>query len=479
MLKKIIEKGLRVSVDAEELLSKSNDNALMEKLLRLGKPFITRADVEALILENNNTNEEVEFRQQPTFKSEAKEYEADIKVIHNLDVTGKSRTTGEIENFVNYFKNRFERLSRLLKQSHTNVPTVTLEDAKKHVGEEVRVIVMITEKHETKKGNILFDIEDLTDAFKVVFSSIKGREKLMEKSKSILLDDVVAITGWVHEPYIIAEDVEWPDLPVVKERKTIDKDVAVVYLSDLHFGSNNFMKEHLNLFIKWLWGEGENKELAGKIKYIVIAGDIVDGIGVYPNQEKELVVKDVYKQYEMFDDFVASLPDYIEVIAGPGNHDAVRRGDPMPAISSDCIKSDVIRIGSPSTVFIEGFRHLIYHGTSIDSMIASLPGMSYIHPEKVMVEFLKRRHLSPVYGGNLIIPENIDYMVIDEPPDVFHCGHIHKNGYAQYRGTIVINSGTFQKRTEYQIKQGHVPTPALVPVYELKTGKLRTLDFRE
>jgi DNA polymerase II small subunit len=347
------------------------------------------------------------------------------------------------------------------------------------VGEEVRVIVMVTEKHETKKGNILFDIEDLTDTFKVVFSSIRGREKLMEKSKSILLDDVVAITGRVHEPYIIAEDVEWPDLPVVKERKTIDKDLAVVYLSDLHFGSNNFMKEHLNLFTKWLWGEGENKELASKVKYIVIAGDIVDGIGVYPNQEKELIVKDVYKQYEMFDDFVASLPDYIEVVAGPGNHDAVRRGDPMPAISSDCIKSDVIRIGSPSTVFIEGFRHLIYHGTSIDSMIASLPGMSYMHPEKVMVEFLKRRHLSPVYGGNLIIPEDIDYMVIEEPPDVFHCGHIHKNGYAQYRGTLVINSGTFQKRTEYQIKQGHIPTPALVPVYELKTGKLRTLDFRE
>ena len=103
--------------------------------------------------------------------------------------------------------------------------------------------------------------------------------------------------------------------------------------------------------------------------------------------------------------------------------------------------------------------------------------MSYMHSEKVMVEYLKRRHLSPVYGGNLIIPEDVDYMVIEEPPDIMHCGHIHKNGYAQYRGTLVINSGTFQSRTEFQIKQGHVPTPALVPVYETKTGKLRTLDF--
>jgi DNA polymerase II small subunit len=150
----------------------------------------------------------------------------------------------------------------------------------------------------------------------------------------------------------------------------------------------------------------------------------------------------------------------------------------MPALSKDLVKSNVTSVGNPSTVVIEGLKHLMYHATSIDSMIANLPGASYMHPEKVMVEYLKRRHLSPIYGGNLIIPENIDYMVIDEEPDVMHCGHVHKNGYGQYRGTLLINSGTFQDRTEFQVKQGHVPTPALVPIYEIKSGRLRTLDFK-
>ncbi|MBS3067472.1 hypothetical protein J4450_02115 [Candidatus Micrarchaeota archaeon] len=95
-----------------------------------------------------------------------------------------------------------------------------------------------------------------------------------------------------------------------------------------------------------------------------------------------------------------------------------------------------------------------------------------------MVEYLKRRHLSPIYGGNLIIPEKVDYFVIEDEPDVLHCGHVHKNGYALYRGTLVINSGTFQDRTEYQIKQGHVPTPAIVPVYEAKYGRLKSIDFK-
>lgn len=83
-----------------------------------------------------------------------------------------------------------------------------------------------------------------------------------------------------------------------------------------------------------------------------------------------------------------------------------------------------------------------------------------------------------MYGGNLIIPEKVDYFVIEEEPDVLHCGHVHKNGYANYRGTLVINSGTFQDRTEYQVKQGHVPTPAIVPVYEAKYGKLKSIDFK-
>jgi len=204
---------------------------------------------------------------------------------------------------------------------------------------------------------------------------------------------------------------------------------------------------------------------------------VVDGIGIYPNQEKDLLIKDIYKQYEMFDDWLSRLPDHIEVIVAPGNHDAVRRGEPQPAIPESLIKSDVHRVGNPCPLSIEGIKHLMYHGTSIDSLIASVPGLSYNHPEKVMVEFLRRRHLSTLYGGNPIIPENVDYMVIEDPPDVLHGGHVHTNGYAKHRGTVVINSGTFQGQTDFQIKQGHVPTPGLVPIYELKYSRLRTLDF--
>lgn len=464
-MRRLVDRGVRVSLEAEELL-KCNE-VVIDKLLDLNKNFITKEDVEKAIAEMQQT----EVRR-AGFVAEAKEYPANIRLLHQYDVTDKSRTKGEVDNFINYFRNRYEKIHKMLKNNIRDVPTVTLASAKKSVGQKVRIIVMVTDKRKTKAGNIFFEVEDLNDSFKVVFS---GEAK--KKAELVCLDDVVAITGKVLEPYIIASDVEWPDIPVTNTKKTSESDLAIAYLSDLHFGSNKFLHSCLDRFVKWLHGEGEEQKLAGKVKYVIIAGDIVDGIGIYPRQEKDLVVKDIYKQYEMFDDFVSSLPDHVKVIVAPGNHDAVRRGDPMPAISKEFIRSDIIRIGSPSYVVIEGIKHLVYHGTSIDSFVTNIGGLSYTHPEKVMVEYAKRRHLSPVYGDNLIIPENIDYMVMEEVPDVIHCGHVHKNGYAQYRGIVMINSGTFQARTDYQIRQGHVPTPGYIPVYELKYGRLRTLDL--
>lgn len=475
MFNELSKRGIRLTVDAEELLKSSSSDSLLSKLLLLDKPLVSKEDIEKLI--EPEKPPEVEVKRPSDFLPLAKEHDARIEVNHKRDVTGKSRTKGGVDNFISYFRNRFQRLSRLLRRSDT-ATYVELAEVKKHLNEKVRIIVLVSNRRETKKGNLLFEVEDMTGSFKVVVSSSRYNEKIMEKARCMLRDDVVAITGKVLEPYLIAEEIEWPDLPVIREKKRTEADVATAYLSDIHFGSRYFLSKYLKSFTDWLHGRGEARELAGKVKYVVIAGDVVDGIGIYPNQQRELVVKDIYSQYKMFDDFVESIPEYVEVIVAPGNHDAVRRGEPQPALGPDLISSDVTSVGNPSNLSIEGIKHLVYHGTSIDSMIANLQHTSYMHPEKVMVEYLKRRHLSPIYGGNLIIPENIDYMVIDEVPDILHCGHVHKNGYTKYRGTLVINSGTFQDRTDFQVKQGHVPTPALVPVYEMKHGRLHIIDFK-
>jgi DNA polymerase II small subunit len=299
-MQRLADLGIRLSIDAEKLISENKSDGLIEKLLNLKKPFISATDVKEL-LKDQKKELKVEIRRSSDFMPIAKEYEADLKIIHTKDVTGKSRTKGEVENFVNYFRNRYQRVSRLFRSPSTD-PLINLKDVKKYIGENVRVNALVSSKRDTKKGNLLLEIEDLSGTFKAVVSGSRD-EKLADKSKKILTDDIIALNGKILEPYMIVNDIEWPDFPVMRQRKTTENDLGIAYISDTHFGSSYFLEKEMKHFLDWLHGKGEAKDLAGKVKYLLVAGDLVDGIGIYPNQEKELLVKDIYAQYKMFDDF--------------------------------------------------------------------------------------------------------------------------------------------------------------------------------
>ncbi|MCD6484746.1 MAG: DNA polymerase II small subunit, partial [Candidatus Odinarchaeota archaeon] len=66
---------------------------------------------------------------------------------------------------------------------------------------------------------------------------------------------------------------------------------------------------------------------------------------------------------------------------------------------------------------------------------------------------------------------------IEQIPTILHTGHIHYNSYDIYKGVYIINSGTFQKQTEYQKMMGMVPTPAIVTIFNTKSLKINQLDF--
>ena len=225
------------------------------------------------------------------------------------------------------------------------------------------------------------------------------------------------------------------------------------------------------------------KDIAGHVKYLLVAGDIVDGVGVYPNQMKELIVKDVHKQYNLASKLLEQIPDYIEIIVSPGNHDAPRKALPQPAITQDFLKTfqesgRAQSLGDPCLVSLHGVEVLMYHGRSLDDIIATVPGLDHAHPEKAMKILLQSRHLSPLYGGKTMLsPENRDFLVIERIPDILHSGHIHVLGCCNYRGVLIVNSGGWQEQTEYMQKLGLVPTPGKVPVVNLQTLETNVLQF--
>ncbi len=403
----------------------------------------------------------------------AKEYSPNYNIDHRKDVTGKSRTESNIKDFLKFFRNRFERISRLFPLEVDSYERAHVEDIKHSTNRKVKIIAMVYDKMKTKKGNLLLKIEDLTGmGIAIVVSSNLHFQDFME---NVLLDDIIMLYGTIRNNFLIVDDIRYP--PISKPNSEPPSwDVGITYISDVHIGSSFFLKDVFKRFIDWLSGKYGQKEVVSKIKYLVIGGDLVDGIGIFPNQEETLNVKDIYKQYEIFNEYMELIPDYITIFAIPGNHDAVRRGEPSPSLK-EFLTDRVISLGNPSFIEIENITHLLYHGTSLDSIIGAIPRLSYEKPEDAMYELLKRRHLSPIYGTNPIVPEHVDYLVVDKLPDVFLAGHVHKNGFKSIRNILLLNAGTFQSITPFQIKMGHIPTPGNVFTYFPLHRKLISKEF--
>ncbi|HVC58691.1 MAG TPA: DNA-directed DNA polymerase II small subunit [Candidatus Acidoferrales bacterium] len=472
-----------------DLVNELNSELILSRLLERYKnleklAIVNNEEIENIVkaLDLEKAPMPIEIVQKTDFLPMASEVDARYTVTNNPI----ERAEGTVDDFVQHFKSRLQKMRRILETHRGAVTGVlpSVEALKTYTaGREVTLLGIVLNKIVTKNGNIMMVLEDETGEAKVMFmnGSSKQARSLFESAGNIVNDEVLAVRGKISGPFVIASDIIWPDVQL-KERKSTEEDIAIAMISDTHVGSKLFMEKNFTHFVKWLNGDVSGKTaLAGKIKYLVIGGDVVDGIGVYPRQDRDLSILDVYNQYKTFFNFIRAIPEYIHVFIIPGNHDAVQRAEPQPELTADLIgdfhMENVHLLPNPSFLTLHGVDLLAYHGTSLDSVIASIPNMSYANPEKAMLEMLKRRHLSPIYGGNIIVPSKNDNLVIEKIPDILQMGHVHKNGYASYHGVEIVNSGTWQARTDFQVMQGHIPTPCLMSVFETKTGNMSLVDF--
>jgi len=140
----------------------------------------------------------------------------------------------------------------------------------------------------------------------------------------------------------------------------------------------------------------------------------------------------------------------------------------------------VCSLGNPCAISLHGVELLIYHGRSLDDVIANASNISFKTPTKAMKILLQCRHLAPIYGQRTpIAPEKRDFMVIERPPDIFQTGHVHVQKTDSYRGIVMVNSGAWQGQTVYQKRMGLEPIPGVVPIINLQTLQATSMDFSE
>jgi DNA polymerase II small subunit len=419
-----------------------------------------------------------------SFSPRAKELTSNLKILKELDVTGQSCCEGKAEDFKNLFKNKFKFLSGMLKRRHTLSPKPIKRLKGVVKNEKLDLIGMVYKKWTTKNGHLAFQLEDIEA--RCIVLVMKNDEELGRLAEHVMLDDVIGVKGikW-GDDLIIAKDLLWPELPM-RPQKCSEEKVSIASISDMHMGSKLFLEKEFHRFLDWIngrIGSEKEREQAGNIKYLMVVGDNVDGIGIYPKQFDELNIRDINKQYDAFSKLIMEIPEYIEIVITPGQHDAVRWADPQPAVPKEFVKElsemkNIHFVGSPSWLEVEELKVLLWHGGALHDLISNMSFLDSTHPQDATVELLKKRDLMPAYGLRYpYVPEKKDFMVIREEPDLVFIGDMHHHGIANYRGTTVVHNGTWQGRTNYQIKLGHTPTPGVVPVIDLHTRKISQKNF--
>jgi DNA polymerase II small subunit len=427
------------------------------------------------------------------FNPIAKDYDAQFEILK--DPTGKLYTNGTYKDFYDLTFDKFIRLRKLMRKrtevhAADNINNILRLSNKV----EVSVLGLVNKIRKTKNGNYILALEDLTGLINVLVK--KGSEnqdqlniKIAERTLS---DQMVYIEGTYNpgenrrSSIIYGNYISKIDVPRDYEPNVSHDPLSIALISDIHIGSKEFELKLWTRFIDLLNGRIGNKiqkEYAGKIKYLIINGDLVDGIGIYPSQQSDLTITNIYKQFDKATEMLSEIPEYIKIFYSSGNHEPVRNAIPRPAVpkkySEGLINLGVECIGNPSIVQTHGVNTLIFHGDSMLDMNMLIPGLENDKSVETMKEYLKCRHLAPIFGKKTqIAPISKDWLTIDKVPDIFHTGHIHINDMGSYNKIMLVNSGCFQSQTDFMKSLGIHPTPGILSIIDLDTLKGTQLDLK-
>jgi len=461
-----LNKGFQIHPDALEILHKID----VRELGQIIKDVVKEKTKQKQFLIN-----EEDFEIYLGIKDD-EEHQVEFEILS--DPTEKITSAEGVEGYGALFASRFNKLKQIMSDRPESKKVKDIESVKSVTknDDELYVWGLVTDR-KSDRNITKITVEDPTSSMEIVVfeGDLKDAADTLLMDQFAMFKIVPAKNGG-----FFAKDIILPDIPEHTTNRSKTETYAV-FLSDLHVGSKFFMEEELSEFIKWI---SSADPIARKIRFVVIGGDLIDGVGVFPGQDKvldQLTTEDqLQKTFEVLD----KIPKHIKVFLISGNHDAGRKALPQPAIpkmynSELWDRENFFMLGNPSMVSLNGVKVLMYHGQSIDDVVRTTPGVSYDKPAAVMRHFLKARHMSPIYGSRTpIAPETEDMMVIDDVPDIFHSGHVHFVGLDMYKGVLIVNSGAWQRQTDFQESVGITPTPGMAIIVNLQTMKVYQKDFR-
>ena len=392
---------------------------------------------------------------------------------------GQSNTKGTLNDIVNLFYDRYQTIAEILRNQAGFKASGTIKQIQKEKkkGRSYNLVGIVLDVRRTKSGGKMVTMEDLSSTMSVFV------RKDDPASATIFKDEVLGISGKFGDDgrMFWVDNVVYPDiLPNHQNKGGMEFDpVSIAFISDLHMGSKKFLESEWDKMMAWM---NTDDETAQNIKWLVLSGDVIDGIGIYPGHEENICIANSFDQYEMCARKLDELPDHITPILLPGNHDAVRPAEPQPMLEPGVQQkfNSTIHVGNPARINLSGIDVLSYHGKGIDDIVPRVETVTYDKPQEAMKLMLQKRHLAPMWGErNALSPEEEDQMVIQSPPDIFVTGHTHAHATEWHRGIPLVVSSTFQGETDFMQMMGYKPKMGYLSVYNIQNRQFRVGQFAD
>ncbi len=403
-----------------------------------------------------------------------------------VDIPEKTTDKPDITPFRRLFKDRFERLSSILV-THLNNAALVLKG--NLLPEEIPrnkngiLIGMVQDTRVLHTNKFVIQLEDPES--EIITNCVMVQDsKSFPEYRDIMRDSVIGISGVLPKNFrggnitaFWGKDVIRPSFSKIHFKPTSEPH-KLLFIADLHFGSKYFSRSIFAKLINFLNLRGE------EINTIIIAGDLVDGVGRFSDQKQEILVHSLQAQYEGLATLLKEVPSHIQIIVIPGEHDATQTVLPQPGIDKQIGKTllklpNLKSYGNPLRFSIEDLNFLVFHGQGNDMLFQKHLQQEPTNLILGIQHLLEYRHLCPEYGSfNPLAPFRKDYLVIDKTPNIIISGHFHQAYFKEYKGVKIITCGTFMRGG---IEKSHLEkdtSVGVVAILDTKSGTVDLIDLK-
>lgn len=197
--------------------------------------------------------------------------------------------------------------------------------------------------------------------------------------------------------------------------------------SDIHFGSVFHLPKTFNEALKKTEDVG--------IKDVFIAGDIVDGFGIYKGHHENLITPSIEGQTDIAAETFSKYPN-LRFWADAGNHDYsyTQQNGAKPLSILEAKLDNFHNLGDfRADVIMNGIRIRLLHGAGNRAYARSYPSQQY---------------LRDYFGG-------LEREQLTEVPHIIIIGHYHTYYQGKDHGIHILQCGSFQDGdNEYCVRRG-------------------------